>query len=234
MPVARPLGVHAVGFVKFPAAVDEYQPAGEQVFREPVVHSGHCGGGQGDTCAADLRPVVAGIGPPVTLVINGFGGFEGFLDDGAFAHRALLRCESVVEPIVTGRHGAGHFRGVEEVRGIPVFQGAGGLEFGDGSLPEFFPAANAPRPAAVHNVVKGEAGFEQQAFTVGDFIAAGPLFQDPLGLGHRGGLQLCGQRIFRELFAQRGFRGFRQPQPWMRFLRQTASCQRERRQPDST
>lgn len=76
----------------------------------------------------------------------------------------------------------------------------------------------------MHDVLQGAAGFEQQALAVRNLIAAGPRFQDLLGLGHRDGLQLCGQRIFRELVAKYAFRGFRQPQPGMRFLRQAASA----------
>ena len=108
--------------------------------------------------------------------------------------------------------------------GIPILQGAGGIQLGDGPEPEFLSATHAPGPGGVQDVVKREAGLGEQALAIRDFIAAGACGQHLASLGHHDGLQAGGERVFCQLFAERGFCGFREPQPWMGFLRQIARC----------
>ena len=132
------------------------------------------------------------------------------VEQSIFIALPLFRTQHRMEPVVADRHRRGHLRGIEEVRGIPVLQRAGGIELADHPVAKSNIAGRPPRPAAVKHVVQRLAGLGKQPLAVGDEVFAGPLPEHLFGpLDHRL-LDFRRQRI----------RG--DPRPHFRFL-----CRRE-------
>ena len=104
---------------------------------------------------ADQIPVRAVAGPCAGcagVLVDGQYGVERFGDDRIANRGALFRRERVVEPVVTDGEGTGHLGGIDEARGIPVFEGCGGIEFEHGAAQ---PGIAAGKP--VHEGERGDA-----------------------------------------------------------------------------
>ncbi len=101
------------------------------------------------------------------------GGVEAFLAQGGGVAVALGVGECGVEPVVAYGDGGGHFSGVEEVFGVPVFECGGGVELFDCAVEVFFFTCQPPCHGGVEDDAECVSALGEEAFAVGEVVAAG-------------------------------------------------------------
>ena len=162
----------------------------------------------------NLSPVVRGLGPPGEFTGESFARrFEAFGAEGGGVAGALFLIQVVVEPVVADGDGSGHFCGVEKVLGIPVLQGACGIEFENGTGEVFFVAAESPRHRGMENVTEGMSALREEAFTIGDIVSADGKSDGVVGAPEKFLVEFTCQRIGLDPFFDSRFIGLGEKNP---------------------
>ena len=129
------------------------------------------------------------------ILVGAERGLQAFVDDGLQEHLPLGLGPGGEQPVIGNGKGVGHFRGVQEVPGMPVGESRGGLQL----LPEALQVAAAALDP-VHqgqgvNPVQNPAAGSQHAVFPRGLAAAGSLGEEAPGFFPDGGVQLSRGRV---------------------------------------
>lgn len=130
VPVGGAFGIVSAGGIGFHGE-GEGLDAGVEVFAAGVGGEFGDGDGAGDHARiADLTPIVASAVPP--RIVG--GGKQAFVKDGIGDEVAVDLREFMIEPIVAGGDGKGHFADIQKMAWVPVLEGGDGAQLRDAAV----------------------------------------------------------------------------------------------------
>ncbi len=158
---------------------------------------------------ANLVPVVDILVPAGFFLVDLHGRFQAQFDDGRAERGALFLAPLVIQPVIAHCESVGHFRRVEEVRGVPILKLGRCFEFGPQPLLKPRVPVDAVDQAKGTHAFLDAAADAEQASSIRNFVVGGRLAQEFEGVVLEVLDPLAEEFVFLDIFFQlaEGFLG---------------------------